>query len=195
MSHRTPATEGRPCTVSKSPPRFGDSRLGDSVLAVWQTVTGTQFVHNNPRSLPVHHGFGIPGVNAPGIPGVTCNAGAGGPGAGIRRPGISGASVGRSSGGTPSVGKTGSPQKPFGAMWSLQKFVEFITTMYSLHNPGGLGAGAIAPSGQRHVQLRAPIPAPPNAKVPPPLVAPPRMPLTPKPPASQCICEPLISVG
>jgi hypothetical protein len=32
-------------------------------------------------------------------------------------------------------------------MWSLQKFVEFITTMYSLHNPGGLGAGAIAPSG------------------------------------------------
>jgi hypothetical protein len=85
---------------------------------------------------------------------------------GIGRPGISGASVGRSSGGTPSVGKTGALQKPSGAMWSLQKFVEFITTMYSLHNPGGLGAGAIAPSGQRHVQLRAPIPAPPNAKLP-----------------------------
>ena len=31
----------------------------------------------------------------------------------------------------------GSPQMPFGAMWSLQKFVEFITTKYSLHKPGG----------------------------------------------------------
>src|SRR5947209_2505628 len=136
----------------------------------------------------------MPGVNAPGMPGVTCNAGAFGGRAGTGRPGISGVSGGRSSGGTPSVGKTGSPQKPLGAMWSLQKLVEFITTMYSRHKPGGLGAGAIAPSGQRHVQLRAPTPAPPNAKLPPPLV-PPTTPFTPKPPASQCICEPLISVG
>ena len=150
-------------SMSTRPPGFGDSRLGESVLAVWQAVTVTQFIHNNPRSLPVHYGFGIPGVNAPGIPGVTCIAGAGGPGAGIRRPGISGASAGRSSGGTPSVGKTGAPQKPSGAMWSLQKFVEFITTMYSLHNPGASGAGAIATSGQRIAQLRAPISAPPNA--------------------------------
>src|SRR5947209_12011797 len=139
-------------------------------------------------------GFGIPGVNAPGIPGVTFKAGAGGWRAGTGRPGISAVSGGRSSGGIPSGGNTGSPQKPFGAIWSLQKFVEFITTMYSRHKPGGLGAGAIAPSGQRHVQLRAPIPAPPNATLPPPLV-PPTTPLTPKPPASQCICEPLISVG
>jgi hypothetical protein len=171
-----------------------DVGLGESVLGVWQAVTGTQFIHNNPRSLPLHYGFGIPGVNAPGIPGVTCNAGAVGPRAGIGRPGISGASGGRSSGGSPSVGKTGSPQKPSGAMWSLQKLVGFITLMYSLHNPGGLGAGDVTPSGQRHVQLRAPIPAPPNAKLPPPLAAP-RMPLTPKPPASQCICEPLIRSG
>lgn len=144
------------------------------------------------------HGFGIPGVNAPGIPGVICSgpgAGGGGAGAGIGRPGISGASVGCPPGGIPSVGKTGSLQKPSGVMWSLQKFVEFITTMYSLHSPGGLGAGAIAPSGQRQVQLRAPTPAPPNAKLPPLLVAWPIIPLTPKPPASQCICEPLISVG
>jgi hypothetical protein len=190
MDAAAPATTKSPLLCIRA-----DVGLGESVLGVWQAVTGTRFIHNNPRSLPVHYGFGIPGVNAPGIPGVTCSAGAGGLGLGTGRPGISGASGGRSSGGTPSVGKTGSPQKPFGAMWSLQKFVEFITTMYSLHKPGGLGAGAIAPSGQRHVQLRAPIPAPPNAKVPPPLVAPPRMPLTPKPPASQCICEPLISVG
>src|ERR1700678_2518770 len=150
-------------SMSTRPPGFGDSGLGESALAVWQAVTVTQFIHNNPGSLPIHYGFGIPGVNAPGIPGVTCNAGAGGPGAGTGRPGIFGASVGRSSGGTPSVGKTGAPQKPSGAMWSLQKFVEFITTMYSLHNPGGLGAGAIATSGQRIAQLRAPISAPPNA--------------------------------
>ena len=71
---------------------------------------------NNPRSLPVHYGFGIPGVNAPGIPGVTCNAGAGGLGAGIGRPGISGASVGRSSGGIPSVARTGSLVNPLGFM-------------------------------------------------------------------------------
>jgi hypothetical protein len=87
-----------------------------SPLAVWQAVTGAQFIHNNPRGLLVHYGFGIPGVIAPGIPGVTCNAGAGGAGLGTGRPGISGASAGRSSGGTPSVGKTGSPQKPFGVM-------------------------------------------------------------------------------
>jgi hypothetical protein len=72
--------------------------------------------HNNPRSLPAHYGFGIPGVNAPGIPGVTCNAGAGGLGAGIGRPGISGASVGRSSGGIPSVARTGSLVNPLGSM-------------------------------------------------------------------------------
>jgi hypothetical protein len=161
----------------------------------WSTLPRPRTAPNTPGEVArLVYGFGIPGVNAPGSPGVTCNAGAGGAGAGIGRPGISGDSVGRSSGGSPSVGKTGALQKPSGAMWSLQKFVECITTMYSLHNPGGLGAGAIAPSGQRHVQLRAPIPAPPNAKLPPPLAAP-RMPLTPKPPASQCICEPLISVG
>jgi hypothetical protein len=28
-----------PCTVSRTPQRFGDSRLGESVLAVWQAVT------------------------------------------------------------------------------------------------------------------------------------------------------------
>ena len=67
--------------------------------------------------LPVHYGFGIPGVNAPGIPGVTCNAGAGGPGLGrTGRPGISGASVGRSSGGSPSVARTGSLVNPLGFM-------------------------------------------------------------------------------
>src|ERR1700730_18151063 len=156
------------------------------------------FIHNNPRSLPVHYGFGSPGVNAPGTPGVNASGSPGangiGPGAG-GGPGICGASLGCPPGGIPSVGKTGSLQKPFGAMWSLQKFVEFITTMYCLHNPGGLGAGAGAPSGQRHVQLRAPIPAPPNAKLPPPLVAWPIMPLTPKPPASPCICEALVSGG
>lgn len=139
----------------------------------------------------------MPGVNAPGMPGVTSNGpgtGDGGAGAGTGRPGISGASVGCPPGGIPSVGKTGSLQNPLGAMWSLQKFVEFMTTMYSLHSPGGLGAGAIAPSGQRQLQLRAPTPAPP---IPPlmPLLDVPRIPLTPKPPASQCICEPLISVG
>lgn len=135
----------------------------------------------------------MPGVNAPGIPGV--GSGDGGAGAGTGRPGISGASVGCPPGGIPSVGKTGSLQNPLGSMWSLQKFVDFITTMYSLHSPGGLGAGAIAPSGQRQLQLRAPTPAPPNAKLLPLLVAWPMMPLTPKPPASQCICDPLISVG
>jgi hypothetical protein len=65
---------------------------------------------------------------------------------GTGRPGISGASVGRSSGGIPSVGRTASLVKPFGFMWSLQKLVEFMTTMYSLHNPGGLGAGDVTPS-------------------------------------------------
>jgi hypothetical protein len=156
----------------------------------WSTPAQPRTAPNPPGEVarPVY-GFGIPGVNAPGIPGVTCNAGAGGAGAGTGRPGISGASVGRASAGSPSVGKTGALQKPSGAMWSLQKFVEFITTMYSRHNPGGLGAGAIAPSGQRHVQLRAPIPAPPNAKLPPPLPAWPIMPFAPKPPASQCICQ------
>jgi hypothetical protein len=175
---------------------YAKRRLSTTLDSAATAGEGTQnYLCAAPRSLPVHYGSGIPGVNAPGIPGVTCNAGDGGPGAGTGRPGISGASVGRSSGGIPSVGKTGALQKPSGAMWSLQKFVEFITTMYSLHNPGGLGAGAIAPSGQRHVQLRAPTPAPPNAKLPQPLVAWPITPLTPKPPASQCICEPLISVG
>jgi hypothetical protein len=144
------------------------------------------------------YGFGMPGVNAPGIPGVGAS---GSPGANDVCPGTEGGGLvilcgppGCSPGGIPSVGKTGSLQKPFGSMWSLQKFVEFITTMYPLHSPGGLGAGAIAPSGQRQVQLRAPTPAPP---IPPlmPLLDAPRMPLTPKPPASQCICEPLISVG
>jgi hypothetical protein len=91
-----------------------------------------QFIHNNPRSLPVHYGFGSPGVNAPGSPGVN---GSGSPGANGIGPGAGGGGLGiRSSGGCPpggipSVGKTGSLQKPFGAMWSLQKFVESITTM------------------------------------------------------------------
>jgi hypothetical protein len=107
----------------------------------WSTPAQPRTAPNPPGEVarPVY-GFGIPGVNAPGIPGVTCNAGAGGAGAGTGRPGISGASVGRASAGSPSVGKTGALQKPSGAMWSLQKFVEFITTMYSRHNPGGLGA-------------------------------------------------------
>jgi hypothetical protein len=92
------------------------------------------------------YGFGIPGVNAPGSPGVICNgpgAGDGGAGAGTGRPGISGASVGCPPGGIPSVDRTASLVKPFGFMWSLQKLVEFMTTMYSLHNPGGLGAGDV----------------------------------------------------
>jgi hypothetical protein len=88
--------------------------------------------YNNPRSLPVHYGFGSPGVNAPGSPGVN---GSGSPGANGIGPGAGGGGLGiRSSGGCPpggipSVGKTGSLQKPFGAMWSLQKFVESITTI------------------------------------------------------------------
>ena len=58
------------------------------------------------------YGLGIPGVNAPGIPGVICN-GAGvseaGPAAGdAGGPGVSGACVGCPPGGIPSVGKTGS---------------------------------------------------------------------------------------
>ena len=89
---------------------------GHGVARISAGITGTQFIHNNPRSLPVHYGFGIPGVNAPGIPGVTCNAGAGGAGLGIGRPGISGASGGRSSGGSPSVARTGSLVNPLGFM-------------------------------------------------------------------------------
>jgi hypothetical protein len=77
------------------------------------------------------YGFGSPGVNAPGSPGVNGSGSPGangigpgaGPGLGIRSSG------GCPPGGIPSVGKTGSLQKPFGAMWSLQKFVESITTM------------------------------------------------------------------
>ena len=86
--------------------------------------------------LPVRYGLGSPGVNAPGSPGVNGSgspgangvgpdAGGGGCGRGIRRSGACGCPPG----GIPSVGKTGSLHNPFGAMWSLQKFVEFITTM------------------------------------------------------------------
>jgi hypothetical protein len=79
-------------------------------------------------------------------------------------------------------------------MWSLQKLVEFMTTMYSLHNPGGLGAGDVTPSGQRQVQLAPAIPLPPELKL---ALSPcnPSTPPKPKPPPSQCKWLPLISVG
>jgi hypothetical protein len=58
------------------------------------------------------YGFGIPGVNASGTPGVICD----GPGANDGGPGMTGAFSGFPLGGIPSVGKTGALQKPSGAM-------------------------------------------------------------------------------
>lgn len=105
---------------------------------------------------------------------MICNGpggGDGGAGAGTGRPGISGTSVGCPPGGIPSVGSTASLVKPFGSMWSLQKLVEFMTTMYSLHNPGGLGAGDVTPSGQRQVQLAPAIGNPAAARTETPVIA------------------------